>query len=81
MAFRWREEYGLAARKAPELATVALAGGAENEPPALAALRDLVRPPDGMMVVELDDGRRVFAPAGSDPEDVKRHLADRESAS
>ncbi len=53
---------------------VALADGAANEPPALAALLNLVRPPDGMMAIELDDGRRVFAPAGS-PAEVKRQLA------
>ncbi|WP_292060862.1 transposase [Mesorhizobium sp.] len=52
MAFRWREEFGLTARKAPELALVELADGGENEPPALAALRDLVRPPDGMVAIE-----------------------------
>ena len=75
MGFRWRVEFGLTARKALQLATVSLADGAANEPSALAALRDLVRPPDGMMTVELDDGRRVFAPAGSTPAEVKRQLA------
>ncbi|WP_292155850.1 hypothetical protein [Mesorhizobium sp.] len=81
MAFRWREEFGLTARKAPELALVELADGGENEPPALAALRDLVRPPDGMVAIELDDGRRVFAPAGATPAAVKRQLAGKEKAS
>ena len=75
MGFRWRVEFGLAARKALQLAPVSLADGAANEPSALAALRNLVRPPDGMMTVELDDGRRVFAPAGSTPAEVKRQLA------
>ena len=75
MVFRWRVEFGLTARKAPQLAAVALADGAANEPPALVALRDLVRPPDGMIAIELDDGRRVFAPAGSSPTEVKRQLA------
>ncbi|MDW6022168.1 transposase [Mesorhizobium sp. BAC0120] len=81
MAFRWREEFGLTARKAPELALVELADGGENGPPALATLRDLVRPPDGMVAIELDDGRRVFAPAGTTPAAVKRQLAGREKAS
>jgi hypothetical protein len=49
--------------------------GAANEPPALAVLRNLIRPPDGMMTIELDDGRRVFAPEGSNPAAVKRQLA------
>ncbi|WP_176476976.1 hypothetical protein [Mesorhizobium sp. WSM4313] len=81
MAFRWREDFGLTARKAPELALVDIADGAESEPPALAALRDLVRPPDGMVAIELDDGRRVFAPAGASAAAVKRHLAGKEKAS
>ena len=75
MIFRWRAEFGLNARKAPQLATVALADGTVNEPAALVALRSLVRPPDGMMVIELADGRRVFVPAGSSPAEVKRQLA------
>jgi hypothetical protein len=35
---------------------VALADGATNAVPSLAALRDLVRPPDGMTAIELEDG-------------------------
>lgn len=81
MVFRWRVQFGLAARKTPQLATVALTKGTANEVPALAALRDLVRPPDGMTAVELEDGRRVFAPAGSSPAEVKRQLANKEKAS
>jgi hypothetical protein len=34
-----------------------------------------------MAVVELPNGRRVFAPAGADPDVVRRHVADRETAS
>ena len=75
MVFRWRVDFGLTARKAPQLVTVALAEGTANEPSTLAVLRDLVRPPDGMMAIELDDGRRVFAPEGSNPAAVKRQLA------
>jgi len=67
MVFRWRVDFGLGARKALQLVTVALADGAANELPALAVLRDLVRPPDGMMAIEVGDGRRVFAPADSSP--------------
>jgi transposase-like protein len=79
--FRWRVDFGLAARKAPQLVTIALADGAASELPALAVLRDLVRPRDGMMAIELDDGRRVFALADSSPTAVKRRLAKREKAS
>jgi transposase-like protein len=81
LLFRWRVQFGLTARKAPQLATVALADGAANEVLALAALRDLVRPPDGMTAIELEDGRRVFAPAGSSPAEVRRQLAEKEKAS
>jgi len=38
-----------------------------------------LRPADGMTAVELSDGRRVFAPEGSDPETVRRHVAERET--
>jgi len=72
LQFRWRVQFGLAARKAPQLATVTLTDSAANEVPALTALRDLVKPPDGMLEIKLEDGRRVFAPAGSSPADVKR---------
>jgi hypothetical protein len=45
------------------------------------ALRDLVRPPDGMMaIIELGDGRRVFAPEGSSPAEVKRQLASKKAS-
>jgi transposase-like protein len=81
LLFRWRVDFGLSARKAPQIVTVALADGAANEPPALAVLRDLVRPPDGMTANEMGDRRRVFAPADSSPTAVKRQLAKREKAS
>ena len=81
MLFRWRVDFGLSAQKAPQVVTVALSDGAANEPSALAVLRDLVRPPDGMIAIELDDGRRVFAPADSSPAAVKRQLAKREKTS
>jgi hypothetical protein len=81
MVFRWRADFGLSARKAPQLVTVALAGDAPNEPPALAVLCELVRPPDGMMAIEVGDGRRIFAPADSSPAEVERQLAKGEKAS
>jgi len=77
MAFRWRVQFGLSERKEARLATVALSAGQVN---ALSVLQDLVQPAEGMTAIELDNGRRVFAPAGSDAADVKRHVARRESA-
>ena len=50
--------------------------GAASTP---AVLHDLLRPADGMAAVELGDGRRVFAPIGSDPDVVRRHVAERET--
>jgi transposase-like protein len=81
MVFRWRVDFGLSARKAPQLVTLALANGAANEVSALAVLRDLVQPPDGMTAIEMGDGRGVSAPADSSPAAVKRQLAKREKAS
>ena len=50
----------------------------EDRPTALV-LHDLLPAPDGMTAFDLPDGRRVFAPDGSDPEAVRRHVADRET--
>lgn len=61
--FRWRAEFGVTQKKQVKLASVTPATDAA----AALALQNLVRPPDGMMAIELPDGRRVFAPAGSDP--------------
>jgi hypothetical protein len=40
----------------------------------MLVLRDLVQPPAGMTAIDLDDGRRVFAPVGSDPNDVRERV-------
>ncbi|SMX56512.1 protein of unknown function (transposase fragment) [Bradyrhizobium sp. ORS 285] len=48
--------------------------------PAAGALRDLVRPPEGMVAVDLVDGRRVFAPAGSDPDAERGQIESKETA-
>ena len=42
-------------------------------------LQDLLPVPDGMTAVDLSDGRRVFAPVGTDPEAVRVHVAERET--
>ncbi|SCB39824.1 IS66-like element accessory protein TnpA [Rhizobium multihospitium] len=70
MLFRWRVQFGVAQKKRVQLAPVALIDGT----PAALLLRGLVQPPDGMTVIDLPDGRRVFAPAGSDPDAVREHL-------
>ncbi|MCO6180809.1 transposase [Ciceribacter sp. RN22] len=71
MLFRWRVQFGVAQKKRARLATVANA----DKPESIAILHGLLQPPDGMMVVELADGRRVFAPEGSDPDTVRAHVA------
>jgi hypothetical protein len=43
-------------------------------------LQNLLPVPDGMEAVELADGRKVFAPIGSDPDAVRKHVAERENA-
>ncbi len=49
--------------------------GAANELLALAVLRDLVQPLSSMIALELADGPRVVAPAGSAPAAVMWQLA------
>jgi hypothetical protein len=57
-------------RSAEERAKLAPVALTEDTPAALL-LRDLVQPPNGMTAIDLPDGRRVFAPAGSDPDAVR----------
>jgi transposase-like protein len=71
MLFRWRVQFGVAQKKRAKLAPVALTEGT----PATLLLRDLVQPPDGMTAIDLADGRRVFAPTGSDPDAVRQRVA------
>jgi transposase-like protein len=84
MVFCWRVQFGFGKEKPAKLATVAVAGkekarssGADG---AAIVLHDLLPIPDGMAAVDLPDGRRVFAPAGADPEAIRRHVAAREVA-
>jgi transposase-like protein len=80
MVFRWRVQFGFASKKKTKLASVAVADGSAGASSTPVVLHDLLQPPDGMTAVELSDGRRVFAPVGSDPEAVRRHVSDREAA-
>jgi hypothetical protein len=80
MVFRWRVQFGFTGKKAVKLATVTLPGGSSGGSSGPAVLHDLLHPPDGMMPVQMPDGRRVFAPEGSDPEAVRQHVLDGEAA-
>ena len=76
LLFRWRAQFGIAQKKRSKLARVLL----PDDMPAARALRDLVDPPEGMMAVALHDGRRVFAPVGSDPDAVRAQIESKEAA-
>ena len=72
LLFRWRVEFGVAQKKRARLAFVALADD--------KATRPVLQPPEGMMAVDLRDGRRVFAPVGSDPDVVRARVESGEIA-
>ena len=80
MVFRWRAELGFGKGKRAELASVVVTDGGAGALSTPVVLRDLLQPPDGMTAVDLKDGRRVFAPKGSDPDIVRAHIKSRESA-
>ena len=82
MIFRWRAQFGFG--KPTALAEVRIAddpchrngeGGADA-----MVLQDILPIPPGAVAVELADGRRVFAPPGSDPEAVRRYIAQQEES-
>ena len=81
--FRWRAELGFGRSEPVKLAAVRIVDepqngkrGARTEPAVLPNILPI--PPDAV-AVELADGRRVFAPAGSDPEVVRRYIDEREN--
>jgi transposase-like protein len=76
MLFRWRVQFGFGKRARAKLVAVKATGAQSGT----LVLNDLLQPPDGMTAVELDDGRRVFAPMGSDPDAVRRHVIEHETA-
>jgi hypothetical protein len=80
MVFRWRADLGFGKNKRAKLAAVTLADGRTGATSTPLVLYDLLQPPDGMTTVELTDGRRVFAPSGADPDAVRRHVAEQETA-
>ncbi|MBV8439731.1 MAG: transposase [Hyphomicrobiales bacterium] len=81
MLFRWRAQLGLAKEKPARLVDVSTTGKGGKSSSAAAVLHDLLVAPAGMTLVDLPDGRRVFAPAGADPDAVQRHVDDWSAAS
>lgn len=76
LLFRWRVQFGVAQKTRARLVPVVV----PDDIPAALALQNLVQPPDGMMAVELPDGRRVFVPEGSDPDAVRAQAGGGEAA-
>jgi len=78
--FRWRAELGFGKSKADNLVAVRIADerGICDADSAAAVLQNVLPIPPGAVAVELADGRRVFAPPGSDPEAVRQHIAKRQ---
>jgi transposase-like protein len=83
MIFRWRVQLGVHRRAHAELAAVRVSDGEHGGEPATAVetldLQNLLPVPDGMEAVELADGRKVFAPVGSNPDAVRKRVAEREN--
>lgn len=77
MLFRWRVQLGYRKEKV-KLATVRASAASSAD---ALVLQDLLPMPDGMAAFDLPDGQRVFAPVGADPEEVRRYVVERETAS
>jgi len=78
MLFRWRVQFGYGRKEKVKLATVRASAASSAD---ALVLHDLLPAPDGMAAFELPGGQRVFAPAGADPEAVRRYVVERETAS
>ena len=80
--FRWRAELGFGRGKPAKLAAVRITdeprNGKRGTDAELVVLPDILPIPADAVAVELADGRRVFAPAGSDPNVVRRYIDERE---
>ena len=84
MLFRWRVQFRVGQHERAELVTVRLHDGRSRGKRRASAvplvMQDLLPVPEGMQAIDLADGRRVFAPIGSDPDAVRRHVAEQEAA-
>jgi len=81
MIFRWRVQFGVHPGEHAELAAVRVSDGEHGgEPVTAVETLDLhCRTPTAWRPVELADGRKVFAPIGSDPDAVRKRVAEREN--
>lgn len=80
MIVRWRVQFGLGKEEPAKLTTVNVAGKRKDGSAGAFVPRDLLPVLDGMAAIDLPDGRLVFAPAGADPEAIRRYVAEREVA-
>jgi transposase-like protein len=78
--FRWRADLGYGRNAKAQLAPVVLpveqSTGQTTADPATFMLRDLLPVPEGMTAIDLPDGRGLFVPGGSDPNTVRRYVAE-----
>lgn len=75
--FRWRVELGFShspARPAKLVAVQLETAIAGNTGKQALVLDELLPQPPGTRAIELNDGRRVYAPADADPSAVRRHV-------
>jgi transposase-like protein len=79
MLFRWRVQFGFTGDENAKITAVRIDDAQHDArsdgDAAVALLHDLLPVPDGMVAVELSDGRRVFAASDADPEQVCAHVA------
>jgi transposase-like protein len=84
MIFRWRVQFGFGRGKPTTLAAVRITDDLCHSNGECGAdtmvLQHILPIPPGAVAIELADGRRVFAPPGSDPEAVRRYVAQQEES-
>jgi hypothetical protein len=80
MAFRWRVQFGFGERSARNSPRWRLTTGPTGVVSTPVVAHDLLQPPEGMTAVKLADGQQAFAPKGSDPDTVLRHIFKEEAA-
>ena len=80
LLFRWRAQMGLGRGERAHLAEVRLVSDSGKRSGGAESVAIPLPIPDGALAVELSDGRVVFASPGSDPDAVRRHVAEREAA-
>lgn len=76
--FRWRRELGFEQKEPAKTSPVEISDKSRDK---TLFLTGLLPSTDGMPPVKLTDGRQVFVPQGSDPEEVKAYITSQEKPS